>query len=136
MNSKTKSRSSLRRLKAPALVSSPVDTCREPAFETQELGDAMRLTVYVPGVAANGVEIEGRGADLTITARKAHFVRTNFAALHLEGVQHDYGLRLRLGTGFDFEAMAAEITGGILTINVPKRAGVASRARERLAHAA
>ena len=136
MNSKTKSRSSLRRLKAPVIVSSPVDTCREPAFEIQELGDAMRLTVYVPGVAANGVEIEGRGADLTITARKAHFVRTNFAALHLEGVQHDYGLRLRLGTGFDFEAMAAEITGGILTINVPKRAGVASRARERLAHAA
>ncbi len=81
----------------------------------------MKLIVYVPGVSASGVEIEGRGADLTVTAKKARFVRVNFSALHLESAQRDYRLRLRLGTRFDFAAMQAEIAHGVLTITVPKR---------------
>jgi HSP20 family molecular chaperone IbpA len=67
------------------------------------------------------VEIEGRGADLTVTAKKAQFVRVNFSALHLEGAQRDYRLRLRLGTGFNFAAMEAEIAHGVLTVTLPKR---------------
>ena len=111
-----------------------MDDLREPTFETQQLDDAMRLTVYVPGVAARGVEIEGHGADLMVIARKERFVRTNFPALHLERVQHDYRLRLRLGLGFDFAAMVAEIAAGVLTITVPKRTQAAVAGR--LAHAA
>ncbi len=125
MHTITASIPNTRRLKAPAPVASPVNALRQPVFDSQELGDAMQLTVYVPGVAANGVEIEGRGADLTVTARKERFVRTNFSALHLESVQHDYQLTLRLGVGFDFAAMVAEIASGVLTITVPKRARAA-----------
>lgn len=95
---------------------------REPAYECSETEHGLRLTVYVPGVEAAGVEIEGHGADLTVHARKPHPVRVNFGALHLEGVQRDYLLRLRLGHGFDFGSMAAEITRGVLTVNLPKRA--------------
>ena len=94
---------------------------REPAYECRETDQGLRLTVYVPGVEAAGVEIEGHGADLTVHARKPHPVRVNFEALNLEGVQRDYLLRLRLGHGFDFGSMAAEITRGVLTVNLPKR---------------
>lgn len=97
------------------------DAFRQPAYDCEDRGDAMKLTVYVPGVDASGVEIEGRGPDLTVTARKAHFVRVNFDALHLEAAQRDYRLRLRLGTAFDFSAMEAEIADGVLTVTVPKR---------------
>ena len=107
------------RSKAPAHAS--VDAFRQPAYDCQEHADAMKLVVYVPGVDASGVEIEGRGADLTVTAKKARFVRVNFNALHLEGAQRDYRLRLRLGTGFDYAAMEAEIAHGVLTITLPKR---------------
>jgi HSP20 family protein len=107
------------RSKAPARAS--VDAFRQPAYDCQEHADAMKLVVYVPGVDASGVEIEGRGADLTVTAKKARFVRVNFNALHLEGAQRDYRLRLRLGTGFDYAAMEAEIAHGVLTITLPKR---------------
>jgi HSP20 family protein len=138
MNPNLKSVPTSRRPKAAVPAPARVEPRLEPAFETQALHDAMRLILYVPGVAASGVDIEGRGADLVVTARKERFVRVNFAALHLEHAQHDYELRLRLGTGFDFAAMAAEITGGVLTITVPKRVrGAASAApKERLAHAA
>ena len=70
---------------------------REPAYECRETDQGLRLTVYVPGVEAAGVEIEGNGADLTVHARKPHPVRVNFDSLHLEGVQRDYLLKLRLG---------------------------------------
>jgi HSP20 family molecular chaperone IbpA len=115
------------RLKAPANAS--LDAFREPAYDCQEQGEAVKLIVYVPGVDASGVEIEGRGPDLTVTAKKSRFVRVNFTALHLEGVQRDYRLRLRLGTGFDYAAMAAEFANGVLTVTLPKRAIDAGRLR-------
>jgi HSP20 family protein len=95
---------------------------RQPGYDCQETGTGMKIVVYRPGVDATGVEIEGRGADLTVTARKSHYLRVNFEALHLEGVQRDYRLRLRLGTGFDYANMEAEIAQGVLTIHLPKRA--------------
>ena len=107
-----------RRTKAPARAS--IDAFRQPRYDCQEHADEMKIVVYVPGVDASGVEIEGRGADLTVTAKKARFVRVNFEALHLESAQRDYRLRLRLGTSFDFAAMEAEIAHGVLTITLPK----------------
>lgn len=107
--------------RSKALAKASVDAFRQPAYDCQEHADVMKLTVFVPGVDASGVEIEGRGADLTVTARKARFVRVNFTALHLEGAQRDYRLRLRLGTGFDYAAMEAEIGNGVLSITLPKR---------------
>jgi HSP20 family protein len=107
-----------------------LDAFRQPNYDCKEQRDAMKLTVYVPGVEAAGVEIEARGADLTITARKAHFVRVNWQALHLETAQRDYQLRLRLGHGFDYAAMQAEIRQGQLTVMLPKRAPAAARLRQ------
>ncbi|MDB6168707.1 MAG: heat shock protein Hsp20 [Verrucomicrobia bacterium] len=94
---------------------------RKPCYDCREQPDAVKLTVYVPGVEAAGVEIEVRGPDVVVTARKVHFVRVNWQALHLESAQRDYQLRLRLGHGFDYGALQAEIHSGILTIVIPKR---------------
>ncbi len=74
----------------------------------------------MPGVSAAGVSIEARSPDLTVTARKTRFVRVNWQALHLEGAQRDYRLRLRLGSGFAYQAMQAEIHNGVLSITLPK----------------
>lgn len=106
---------------------------RQPQYETEEQRHAMKLVVYVPGVSATGVEIEARSGDLKVTARKSHVVRVNFAALHLETAQSDYQLRLRLGSRFDYAAMEAEISDGVLTITLPKRSPATLR---RLEHAA
>ncbi len=105
------------------------DAFRQPNYDCKEQRDAMKLTVYVPGVEAAGVEIEARGADLTITARKSHFVRVNWQALHLETAQRDYQLRLRLGNGFDYASTQAEIRQGVLTVTLPKRAPETARLR-------
>ena len=90
------------------------------------------LIVFVPGVDATGVDIEARGPDLIITARKSHFVRVNWQSLHLETAQRDYLLRLRLGTHLDHGAMQAEIHEGVLTVTLPKRTAHAVGATARL----
>lgn len=100
---------------------------RQPNYDCREAASAVKLFVYVPGVEAAGVEIEVRGADLIITARKVHYVRVNWQALNLESAQRDYRLRLRLGSGFAYEAMHAEIGNGILTVTLPKRDAVPLR---------
>jgi len=78
---------------------------RKPHYDCVENGDAVEVTVYVPGVEAAGVEIMSRGPDLIVTAHKAHIVRVNWQALHLEGAQRDYRLVLRLGRTIDFSGL-------------------------------
>ena len=100
---------------------STMSNFRQPNYDCREHPDTVKLTVYVPGVEAAGVEIEARGPDLLVTARKTHFVRVNWQSLHLESVQRDYQLRLRLGHGIDYPALHAEIHQGVLTVVLPKR---------------
>lgn len=94
---------------------------RQPSYDCRDHAETMTLAVYVPGVDAAGVDIEAIGPDLMITARKSHFVRVNWQSLHLESAQRDYQLRLRLGLGFNYPAMQAEMHEGVLTVRLPKR---------------
>jgi HSP20 family molecular chaperone IbpA len=108
---------------------------RQPSYDCRELPDAVNIVVYVPGVGVSGVEIEAHGPDLVVTAHKTRFVRVHWQALHLEGSQRDYRLRLRLGLGFDFAQMQADISDGVLTLSVPKRQAEPAAAN-RLVHVA
>lgn len=94
---------------------------RQPHFECTELPQALKIEVLVPGVDPGGVDITTRGPDLLVRARKARPVRVNWQAAHLEAVQRDYELKLRLGHRFDFERLHAEMRDSVLTLVVPKR---------------
>ena len=98
------------------------------AQRKQHDAKSLRLVVYVPGVAAAGVDITARGPDISVTAVKERFVRENWISMQLERVQHDYQLRLRIGYGYDLAAMTAEIENGVLTIALPKRESVTAAA--------
>ena len=99
----------------------PPPAFRSAHYDCTDLPHALKLTVYVPGVDASGVDLTTQGPDLLVTARKTRHIRTNWQPLHLESVQRDYQLKLRLGLGFDHEALQASITRGVLTIVLPKR---------------
>jgi len=98
----------------------PKQAFRAPHYECMNLPSALKLAVYVPGVDASGVDITTQEPDLFVTARKAHHIRVNWQALHLERAQRDYQLKLRLGLGLDYEALQASVTRGVLTIVLPK----------------
>ena len=88
--------------------------------------DALKLVLYMPGVDAASVDVEVNGPDLIVTARKSHLVRPNWRALHLEPMQRDYRLRLRLGFSLDYDALEASLREGVLTITIPRKAAVAA----------
>jgi HSP20 family molecular chaperone IbpA len=102
---------------------------RTPHYDCVQETDALKVIIFVPGVEASGVEISRRGPDLTVTARKSHYVRTNWQALHLEGVQRDYQLRLRLGNGLDYDALNAELVDGRLALTLPKKVAALANTR-------
>ncbi len=114
-----------------ALASNSTDAFRNPHYDCQEMSHALKLIMYVPGVDSHGVEIRTQGADLVVTARKAHVVRVNWQALHLENAQRDYQLRLRLGQGLDYDALQANLFDGILTLTIPKVQVQVAAARQR-----
>jgi len=99
----------------------PSSAVRLPLYDCMELPQALQLVVYVPGTEAGGVDITTQGPDLFVTARKTQHVRANWQSLHLENVQRDYQLKLRLGLGFDYESLQASVARGVLTIVLPKR---------------
>lgn len=94
---------------------------RRPHYDCEASDQALRLTVYVPGADAGGIEIATRGPDLTVTAPKRRVVRTNWQPLHLEHVQRDYQLTLRFGRGLDYAALEAGFRDGVLTILLPMK---------------
>ena len=90
-----------------------------PHFDSTSQPHALKLEVFLPEVDSHGLDITIRDTDLFITAKRRHIVRQNWAALHLESVQRDYALRLRLGPSLDLFALEAELTDGILTLLIP-----------------
>jgi len=101
---------------------------RRPHYDCQEQMGTLKLVVYVPGVEPAGIDLEVRGPDLIVTAPKAHPVRVNWRALHLESAQRDYQIRLRLGYSLDYDALRAELHEGVLTIAIPTKTAVAAAA--------
>ncbi|MCC6415543.1 MAG: Hsp20/alpha crystallin family protein [Opitutaceae bacterium] len=94
---------------------------RQPNYDCREQPDAVKLTLYTPGVNPAAIEIEAAGPDLIVTARKPQIVRVNWQSLHLETAQRDYRLRLRLGRALDYAALQADFHDGVLTLTLPKR---------------
>ena len=105
----------------PGTDTAPQAAFRAPHYDCIEQADELKIALYVPGVDASGVEITTQGPDLFVTARKTQHVRANWQALHLESVQRDYQLKLRLGLGFAYEDLQASVARGVLTIVLPKK---------------
>jgi HSP20 family molecular chaperone IbpA len=112
------------KLRQPAPAFARKGAFRQPHYDCREQMDALKLVLYIPGVEAAGVDLEVRGPDLIVTAPRSHLVRANWRALHLESVQRDYRLHLRLGFSLDYDALHAELLEGVLTITIPKKSAV------------
>lgn len=91
----------------------------KPAFEQTSGKDSIELTVYLPEVDEDSVELAIENEELVVTARRRTFLRQNFLSMHLEKRLTDYRLRARLGAGIRLKALKAEVVDGILRIMLP-----------------
>ncbi|TVR47671.1 MAG: Hsp20/alpha crystallin family protein [Puniceicoccaceae bacterium] len=98
-----------------------------PPCDLHDVGDDLKLELFIPGVEPAGVELVLSGNQLVITARKPQFVRANWQAFQIEKARHDYRLHIWLGEGVAADRITAELCDGILLVHLPRSKDSAPR---------
>lgn len=107
---------------APALTPSI-----KPRYEIKESPEAWGVTVQLPGVAKDGIELTADEGVLTIVGRRAWTPPAGWTALYRESSDTRYELTLTHDNTIDADKIAAELRDGVLRLSLPKAEAVKPR---------
>lgn len=92
----------------------------KPLYEIKETDDAYGLTVYLPGVAKDGLDITAEAGELRIVGRRAWQQPEAWTALYRESSAAPFELVLAHDNALDADRIAAELRDGVLRVSLPK----------------
>jgi HSP20 family molecular chaperone IbpA len=92
----------------------------KPAYAVAEDVHAYTVTVQLPGVAKDGLEITAQEGEVQIVGRRAWTPPNGWTALYRETARADFGLALAHGNDVDTDKISAELKDGILRLTLPK----------------
>ena len=92
----------------------------KPVFEIKETDEAYGVTVYLPGVAKDGVEITAESGEVRIVGRRNWKQPGGWTALYRESADAPYELVLTHHNVIDGNQIAAELRDGVLRVSLPK----------------
>jgi HSP20 family protein len=95
-------------------------TTRRPHYEIRETESAYNLTVYLPGVAKDGLEITDEEGELRITGKAPQRLPEGAVALHRESPEAPFDLVLSHDNTVDAEKIEAELKDGVLHLSLAK----------------
>lgn len=110
---------SFARYTAPAASRESVPTIK-PVHELAETAEGYALTVYLPGVARDGLELSAEAGAITITGRRAWKQPEGWTVLHRESSDAAYELVLTHDNAVDIGKIKAELRDGVLRVTLPK----------------
>jgi HSP20 family molecular chaperone IbpA len=99
----------------------------KPLFEIKETPDAFGATVYLPGVAKDGLEITAEENEIRVIGRRAWKQPEGWTALHRESPDVPFELVLGHDNAIDTNKIAAELRDGVLRISLPKHEAIKPR---------
>ena len=99
----------------------------KPRYAIKETDDAYNLTVQLPGVAKDGLDLTVEAGEFRLFGRRAWKQPEGWTALYRETANVPYELVLTHDNAIDPDHIAAELKDGVLKIFLPK----ADRARAR-----
>lgn len=99
----------------------------KPVYELKENAEAWGLTVYLPSVAKDGLELSAEDGVLTIRGRRAWQKPEGWTQLYRETVDAPYALSLEHDNSVDVEKIHAELKDGVLRVALPKAEAVKPR---------
>jgi HSP20 family molecular chaperone IbpA len=99
----------------------------KPLYDIAETTDAFGVTVQMPGVAKEGLEITVDQAQVRILGRRAWKQPDGWTALHRETVDAPFELLLAHENAIDTEKIVAELRDGVLRISLPKHEAIKPR---------
>ena len=94
-----------------------------PRFDVKETPEGFLFKADLPGVSQNDVDISLNGNQLTITGKREAEQQQNSENFHM--LERSYGSFSRsftLPTTANVEKIKADLSNGVLTIELPKRA--------------
>ena len=97
-----------------------------PRFDIWETEDELLLFGDLPGVKAENLDIQFEHNQLVIHGRVCPR-HENQSFLYSEYGIGDFHRSFTIGESFDASKISAEITGGVLTLHLPKSEAVKSR---------
>jgi HSP20 family molecular chaperone IbpA len=93
---------------------------RRPRYQVEEASEGYTLTVFLPGVAKDGLEITDEGGELRITGKPLAKLPEAVTALHRESVDATYELVLAHEGTVEPEKTQAELKDGVLRLTLAK----------------
>lgn len=99
----------------------PTGTVKRPATDVVETDDAIVITVEIPGVSKEDIDIAVTGDELSIRAKRSEEPEGADVSVHKCERSYDVFKRLiRLPTEVKAEESKATICNGVLKITLPK----------------
>ena len=92
----------------------------KPLYEVKETDEAYGLTVYLPGVSKENLEITAEAGEFRIVGRRAWQQPEGWTALYRESADAPFALALSHDNALDIDAIAAELRDGVLRVSLPK----------------
>ena len=99
----------------------------KPAYEIKETPEAFGVTVFLPGVNKDGLDLTADEGQLRIVGRRAWKQPEGWTALYRETCDDPFELVLTHDNALDAGKIAAEIRDGVLRISLPKHEALKPR---------
>lgn len=99
----------------------------KPLYRVKETPEAFGLTVQLPGVAKDGLEVTAEDDAIRIAGRRAWRRPESWTQLHRESSDAVYELVLGHEHGIDVDKIHAELKDGVLRLSLPKIEAVKPR---------
>lgn len=95
------------------------ETYVKPSYTSREVEGAYEVSVVMPGVNKEGLDVNLEGNVLTLTGRPNKHVPETWRVLHEELGRRNFRLRLELNFNFDGQGITAKVEDGVLTLRLP-----------------
>lgn len=99
----------------------------KPAYEVKETPEAWGLTVYLPGVAKDGLELTAEEGQFRVVGRRNWKQPEGWTSLYRETGDAAFELVLTHDNAVDADKIAAELNDGVLRVSLPKHEAVKPR---------
>jgi HSP20 family molecular chaperone IbpA len=93
---------------------------RRPRFEVEETDTAYGLTVFLPGVAKDGIEITDESGELRVTGKRSPGLPEGSSVLYRETSDTSFELVLAHDNSVDSGKIEAELKDGVLHLSLAK----------------
>jgi len=99
----------------------------KPAYEITENDEAWGVTVQLPGVTKDGLEITADDGLVTVRGRRQWQKPEGWTSLYRESYDAPFELTLQHDNAVDADKIHAELKDGVLRVSLPKAEAIKPR---------